>query len=82
MNLSNISGIRTMDDLQAQNASQTEELDRNAFLKLFTTQLQNQDPLDPVKNEAFIAQLGSVLNSGSHDFNVGLLATIHYRSAQ
>ena len=57
MNLSNISGIRTMDDLQAQNASQTEELDRNAFLKLFTTQLQNQDPLDPVKNEAFIAQL-------------------------
>ena len=46
-----------MDDLQAQNASQTEELDRNAFLKLFTTQLQNQDPLDPVKNEAFIAQL-------------------------
>ena len=57
MNLSNISGIRTMDDLQARNASQTEELDRNAFLKLFTTQLQNQDPLDPVKNEAFIAQL-------------------------
>ena len=57
MNLSNISGIRTMDDLQTQNASQTEELDRNAFLKLFTTQLQNQDPLDPVKNEAFIAQL-------------------------
>jgi len=27
------------------------------FLKLFTTQLQNQDPLDPVKNEAFVAQL-------------------------
>jgi flagellar basal-body rod modification protein FlgD len=27
------------------------------FLKLFTTQLQNQNPLDPVKNEAFVAQL-------------------------
>jgi len=27
------------------------------FLKLFTTQLNNQDPLDPVKNEAFVAQL-------------------------
>ncbi len=29
----------------------------NDFLKLFTTQLQNQDPTDPVKNEAFVAQL-------------------------
>ena len=57
MNLPNISGIRTTEDLQAQAAGQTSELDRNAFLKLFTTQLQNQDPLDPVKNEAFIAQL-------------------------
>ena len=27
------------------------------FLTLFTTQLQNQNPLDPVKNEAFVAQL-------------------------
>ena len=27
------------------------------FLKLFTTQLNNQDPTDPVKNEAFVAQL-------------------------
>jgi len=27
------------------------------FLTLFTTQLKNQDPLDPVKNEAFVAQL-------------------------
>ena len=57
MNLPSISGIRTTEDLQAQAAGQTSELDRNAFLKLFTTQLQNQDPLDPVKNEAFIAQL-------------------------
>jgi flagellar basal-body rod modification protein FlgD len=34
-----------------------QEMDRSAFLKLFTTQLQNQNPLDPVKNEAFVAQL-------------------------
>jgi flagellar basal-body rod modification protein FlgD len=27
------------------------------FLLLFTTQLQNQNPLDPMKNEAFVAQL-------------------------
>ena len=30
------------------------------FLTLFTTQLKNQDPLDPVKNEAFVAQLAQV----------------------
>ena len=27
------------------------------FLLLFTTQLQNQNPLDPMDNEAFVAQL-------------------------
>ncbi len=27
------------------------------FMTLFTTQLQNQDPTDPVKNEAFVAEL-------------------------
>jgi len=34
-----------------------DNLDRTAFLKLLTTQLQNQNPLDPMKNEAFVAQL-------------------------
>lgn len=33
------------------------ELGRDQFLQLLVTQLQNQDPLDPVKNEEFIAQL-------------------------
>ena len=57
MDFSNISGIRTTEDLARSKAATESELDRNAFLKLFTTQLQNQNPLDPVKNEAFIAQL-------------------------
>ncbi len=30
---------------------------KNEFLKLFTTQLQYQNPLDPMKNEDFTAQL-------------------------
>jgi flagellar basal-body rod modification protein FlgD len=38
-------------------AQNDKEMDQQAFLKLFTTQLQNQNPLDPVKNEAFVAQL-------------------------
>jgi flagellar basal-body rod modification protein FlgD len=37
--------------------SSDEELGKDAFLRLLTLQLQNQDPLDPVKNEDFVAQL-------------------------
>jgi flagellar basal-body rod modification protein FlgD len=47
-----------MSQLRAeQNSPVVQDLDRNAFLRLFTTQLQNQNPLDPMKNEAFVAQL-------------------------
>ena len=54
-----IPGIRTAADLRAEAATPAPEsdLDRDAFLRLFTTQLQNQNPLDPMKNEAFVAQL-------------------------
>jgi len=41
----------------AANPTAKDEMGQQAFLTLFTTQLQNQDPLDPVKNEAFVAQL-------------------------
>ena len=33
------------------------EMGQQEFLLLFTTQLQNQNPLDPMKNEEFVAQL-------------------------
>src|SRR5574337_881567 len=33
------------------------QLGKNDFLKLLTAQLANQDPLQPVDNQAFIAQL-------------------------
>jgi len=36
-----------------------QQLDRDAFLNLFVAQLENQDPLDPVKNEAFVEQLAT-----------------------
>jgi flagellar basal-body rod modification protein FlgD len=33
------------------------DLGKEAFLRLLTVQLKNQDPLEPIKNEAFVAQL-------------------------
>ena len=37
--------------------TEDEALGRDAFLKLLTTQPQNQDPLNPMENEAFVSQL-------------------------
>lgn len=38
-------------------AGSTGTLDKNTFLQLFTTQLRNQDPLNPMDATAFTAQL-------------------------
>jgi flagellar basal-body rod modification protein FlgD len=35
----------------------SEELGKDAFMKLLVSQLQNQDPINPQSNEDFIAQL-------------------------
>lgn len=37
----------------------TKELDSNDFLKLMMVQLQNQDPMSPMDNTQFIAQMAS-----------------------
>ncbi len=56
---SSISGVMTTAQYQAQQAAlpQKTNMGQTEFLTLFTTQLKNQDPTDPVKNEAFVAQL-------------------------
>jgi len=56
---SSISGIMTTAQYNAQKAAtpQNTSMGQTEFLTLFTTQLKNQDPTDPVKNEAFVAQL-------------------------
>ena len=52
-------GIISYEDYIAKNKvkATSTTMDQGAFLTLFTTQLKNQNPLDPVKNEAFVAQL-------------------------
>jgi flagellar basal-body rod modification protein FlgD len=54
---SNILTTRQYEEQQAKLLAKEENLDRDAFLKLFTTQLKNQNPLDPMENEAFVSQL-------------------------
>lgn len=38
-------------------ASPKKDLDKNSFLQLLVTQLQNQDPSSPMNNQDFIAQM-------------------------
>lgn len=40
-------------------SEEKDEVGRDEFLKLLVAQLQNQDPLSPVKNEEYIAQLAT-----------------------
>jgi len=53
----NIMTTAQYEEQQAKLINKSEQLDRNAFLQLFTTQLKNQNPLDPMENEAFVSQL-------------------------
>ncbi len=55
-----IPGIDASDQIFGQpNPYATTELDQGAFMELLVTQLENQDPLEPVANEDFIAQLAT-----------------------
>lgn len=38
-------------------AQKSDNLDKDAFLKLLVTQLKNQDPLNPMEDREFIAQM-------------------------
>jgi flagellar basal-body rod modification protein FlgD len=49
------SSINTANTIK--NSSSTNALDKNTFLKLFTEQLKNQDPMSPMDATAFTAQL-------------------------
>ena len=57
VNTGNLATITRTADAQAALGKQNETMGKSEFLTLFTAQLKNQNPLDPVKNEAFVSQL-------------------------
>ena len=49
------------------------QLDQTAFLRLMTTQLQEQDPVDPVDNQAMVAQMAQFSSvAGISEMNTSL----------
>jgi flagellar basal-body rod modification protein FlgD len=54
-----LGGIRSTSELAQVSSSSigNQELGKNQFLELMIAQFNNQDPLEPAKNEEFIAQL-------------------------
>lgn len=42
---------------QKENKAPSQDMDRDAFLKLLMTQLQNQDPMNPMEDTEFVSQM-------------------------
>ncbi|MEQ1633550.1 MAG: flagellar hook capping FlgD N-terminal domain-containing protein [Planctomycetota bacterium] len=52
----------------------------NQFLRLLTTQLQNQSPLEPVDNESFMNQMASYSSmEQQQDLNTNMMALLDYQ---
>jgi flagellar basal-body rod modification protein FlgD len=52
-----LQNVSRYEDVKDAAKKTNEDMGKQDFLTLFTAQLQNQNPLEPVKNEAFVAQL-------------------------
>jgi flagellar basal-body rod modification protein FlgD len=66
-------------------ASSKDTLDQSDFLRLLTTQLKFQDPLKPIENEAFVAQMAqfsSVAGISEMNEKLGTIAATLDRMAQ
>lgn len=60
MSVSSTSGTSSTPDVAVlPEGSRATNIDKDAFLQLLVTQLKNQDPTDPQKNEEMIVQLAT-----------------------
>lgn len=67
-------GIRTVEDMRTTNTANSDtEMGSEDFLILLTTQLQNQDPMSPMENGDFLAQMAQMSTvRGIDDLNTTL----------
>ncbi len=80
-----IAGIRSAEQLNAASGASepTDELGEAEFMELFLAQLSNQDPLDPAKNEEFVAQLAQFSSlEGITDLNESMATVSSAINAQ
>ena len=56
MDINEIAGAKTP-SLSASPVGGSQDMGKETFLKLLTTQMQNQDPMSPMDNQQFIQQL-------------------------
>jgi flagellar basal-body rod modification protein FlgD len=75
MDVSALSGLM-VDTNGAQQAAPNQELDRDAFLSLLVEQMRNQDPLEPVGNEDFIAQLAQFTSLENSELTADRLGSL------
>jgi flagellar basal-body rod modification protein FlgD len=60
MPIGSLTGVNTTNDVPSSAPiTGSTSLGEDTFLRLLTTQLQNQDPTNPVSNEEFVAQLAT-----------------------
>ena len=57
MNVNNNQPILSGEELKKTSRAVSKELDKEAFLKLLIAQLANQDPMNPMEDREFIAQM-------------------------
>lgn len=87
MQITSAQSVSAQQALSGQGNTTNKELDRDAFLKLLTTQMQAQDPLNPMDNTEFVAQLSQFtslerLESISQSMNTLAMSTSSNTSAQ
>jgi len=81
--MSDITGVTGVSDSSALSYAQaatagSDQLDQQTFLNLLTTQMQHQDPLDPMSNEEFVAQLATFSSLEQLMMANGALESVYY----
>jgi flagellar basal-body rod modification protein FlgD len=70
------SGSSSSSSSSAEKAKKINELDIDDFLKLMISELQNQDPLNPMDNKDMLAQISQIRAIGSNDKLSSTLDTV------